>query len=487
MKQSVSDVAIGSIVIDGGDPAPKFLQLYRQIRSQIASGVWKEGAKLPSTRALAADLGLSRNTVITAYEQLEAEGYVETASGARASVLPLPVVDAHAGDTLPSLENSLSKRGQGVVGLRHQTGFPGGYMLQPGLPDAREFPFAAWRRLVTRHLRLTPGESFGYHSYGGHQRLREVIAQYMQSSRGVKCEAGQIMVTAGAQAAFNLLAHMLIDAGDPVMIEEPGYTGAHGAFVAAGARLVPLSVAGRHWNLDDIVATQPKLIYLTPSCQFPLGTTMRIEQRMQVVELAARVGAWLIEDDFDSEFRFHSSHVPTLQFHDSARRTIYVGSFAKTMLPDLRLGFIIFPGEVDKLVRKANFLMGTAAPLATQAALADFIHSGAFARHTRRMKRIYAGRRSLLLEHCHALFGDCMEQLDEGNGLQTTWRFHQPADDVAIAEDALRLGVSTTPLSVHYFHGAPEHGLTIGYAATDEKQIARALGKLNGVIRGWIG
>jgi GntR family transcriptional regulator / MocR family aminotransferase len=484
LSEPIRDIAIDSTVIDPLDAVPIFQQLYRQIRDQIVSGILKDGARLPSTRALAADLSLSRTTTIAAFEQLEAEGYIETRKGARARVLPLPFLDQGRDvERLPTLQDNLSQRGQTLVTLRHETGFPGSYTLQPGLPDALSFPFTIWRRLMSKHTRHAAGETFGYHSYGGHQGLREVIAQYMQSSRGVKCLPDQIMVTAGAQSAFQLLAHLLIDAGDPVMIEEPGYTGAHGAFVAAGARIEPLAVDGRNWDLKTIATVRPKLIYLTPSCQFPLGSTMRIEQRLRILQLAAETGAWVIEDDFDSEFRFSGSRVPTLQSQDVDHRTIYVGSFAKTMLPDLRLGFIIFPGAVVRPVRKANFLMGTAAPLVTQAALADFIRNGDFARHTRRMKRLYAVKRALLVAQAEALFGDVMEQLDEGNGLQTTWRFRREADDVAIAQSALKAGVNTTPLSAHYIHGKAEQGLMIGYAATEEKQIPRALQKLNQAIR----
>ncbi|MCO5083473.1 MAG: PLP-dependent aminotransferase family protein [Rhizobiaceae bacterium] len=488
MGEPIRDIAIDPTGFDQQGPVPIFQQLYRQIRDQIATGVLRSGSRLPSTRALAADLGLSRTTTIAAFEQLETEGYIETRKGARARVLPLPFAgDGRDPEPLPQLQDNLSRRGQALVTSRHETGVRGNHSLQPGLPDAGSFPFTIWRRLLSKHMRPKAGETFGYHSYGGHEGLREVIAQYMQSSRGVKCQPDQIMVTSGAQSAFTLLAHLLIDAGDPVMIEEPGYTGAHGAFVAAGARIEPLTVSGRNWDLKAIAASRPKLIYLTPSCQFPLGSTMRIEQRLRLLQHAAATGAWVIEDDFDSEFRFSGNRVPTLQSQDTDHRTIYVGSFAKTMLPDLRLGFIIFPGEVVRPVRKANFLMGTAASLVTQAALADFIRNGDFARHTRRMKRLYAARRAMLVKRAHTLLGDVMEQVDEGNGLQTSWRFLREADDVLIVRRALEAGVCITPLSVHYIHGKPEQGLMIGYAATEEKQIPRAMNKLNQVIRQHLG
>jgi len=480
----IRDSTIDSLVIDASDATTISRQLYLQLRSQIADGLWASAAHLPSTRALATELGLSRNTVIAAYEQLGTEGYIETTPGKRPRISQLTVNKARL--SVPAdgkIEASLSARGRDITGARHQTGFPGLGALQPGLADIRAFPFATWRRCIAAHLNVTPGETLGYHSYGGQEHLREVLAQYMQSSRGMECVSERIMITAGAQAAFNLLAHLLLDPGDPVAIEEPGYTGAQGAFLAAGARLLPIPVNGSTWSLETIRSARPRLIYLTPSCQFPIGSTMRIEQRLKVLRLAAEINAWVIEDDFDSEFRFVSSRVPTLQSQDQARRTIYIGSFAKTMLPDLRLGFIIFPYAVTEQIQKANFLMGTATPLVTQAAMADFIVSGAFARHTRRMKRLYAARRAILVDAAQLHLGDMMDPVDEGNGLQITWRFRFTVDDVAIANAARKQGILCTPLSVHYRHGSSESGLMIGYAATDESQIARAVVRLAQVIR----
>jgi GntR family transcriptional regulator / MocR family aminotransferase len=481
---AIRDSTVDSLVIDASDATAISRQLYLQLRAQIANRLWATAAHLPSTRALAAELGISRNTVIAAYEQLATEGYIETVPGKRPRISVLTVKDARQGASAhTTTDMPLSARGRDITGTRHQTGFPGPGALQPGLADIKSFPFAVWRRCIAAHLNVAPGETLGYHSYGGHERLREVIAQYMQSSRGMDCISDRIMITAGAQAAFNLLAHLLLDPGDPVAIEEPGYTGAQGAFAAAGARLLPLNVNGRAWSLESIMVQRPKLIYLTPSCQFPIGSTMPIEQRLGVVRLAADINAWVIEDDFDSEFRFSSSRVPTLQSQDQAGRTIYIGSFAKTMLPDLRLGFIIFPYAVTEEMQKANFLMGTAAPLVTQAAMADFILCGAYARHTRKMKRLYARRRAKLVGAVEACLADVMDPLDEGNGLQITWRFRSAVDDVKIAAAARKQGINCTPLSVHYRHGAAEPGLMIGYAATDELQIPRAVQKLSQVIR----
>jgi GntR family transcriptional regulator / MocR family aminotransferase len=482
------EIFIETIVIDPDDEQPKFQQLYRQIREQIVNRTLAAGTRLPSTRKLAKDLAISRNTTTTAYEQLASEGYIETRQCSVARVANLPeVADETVDKPLARLEETLASRGRELVSLPHQTGYSSGYRLQPGLPDAREFPFNIWRRLVAEQIRHSPGESFGYHSYAGHQRLREVVASYMQSSRGISCKVDQVMITSGAQSAFNLLSHLLIDTGDSVLFEEPGYTGAQGAFLAAGGRLRPLRVHGGSWEVEAVLTEKPKVIYVTPSCQFPLGATMRIEERLQILKHAQDVGAWIIEDDFDSEFRFHSNRVPTLQSADTSKRTIYVGTFAKTMLPDLRLGFIVFPGEVDKSIRKTNFLMGSSAPLVFQAALADFIEQGYFARHTRRMKRIYQARRTILDKALHENLSDWMEQVDEGNGLQSTWRFREAADDVEITRRAVGIGISPTALSIHYRHDRPEHGFMVGYAATSDAAILRSVESFRTIVEGSLG
>lgn len=481
------DILIETIVLDDESESPKFQQIYEQIRRQIETRALVAGARLPSTRMLAHDLGVSRNTTTTAYEQLASEGYIEMRRCAVAEVARLPEISDTVSKPLPALEDSLSGRGEAILDHSHQTGFPALYRLQPGVPDAREFPFNVWRRLVSNYFRVTPGESFGYHSYAGYPRLRDVVTNYMRTARGITCEPGQIMITSGAQSAFNLLAHLLVDAGDVVSFEEPGYTGAQGAFLAAGAKLLPLRVTRRHWDVDAVLRDRPKLVYLTPSCQFPLGTTMRIEERLQILKHAQEVGSWVIEDDFDGEFRFNSNRVPTLQSADTMKRTIYVGSFAKTMLPDLRLGFIVFPGEVHKALRKANFLMGSSAPIVFQAALADFIERGYFARHTRRMKKIYSGKRALLEKCLREMLGEWMEPIDEGNGLQCTWRFRVPADDVEICRRAAEQGLGPTPLSIHYRHDDPQAGLMVGYAATSEPAITRSVETLQRIVREMLG
>ncbi len=461
---------LDTVAIDRQSRVPHYRQLYHQLRTLLLRRTLRPGMRLPSTRALSSDLTVARNTVVAVYEQLATEGFIETSHGARAWVadLPTPVSDADRA-ALPPLFPRLSRRGRALVAQEHSWAPSQGMLFQPGMPEMQEFPFGTWRRLLTERIKPGSVDVFGYHSFGGHPPLREAIASYVEASRGVRCSADQVIVTSGAQGALNLLASLFIDPGDDVMLEEPGYTGAQGAFVSAGANLLPLRVSESGWCLEDLEKSRPRLIYLTPSCQFPMGITMRMEQRLRLLELARDAGAWTIEDDFDSEYRFSTKPIPAMQGVDDTGRTIYVGTFAKTLFPSLRIGFLVMPGAFDEKMTKALFLLGQTTPLFLQAALADFINEGHFSKHLRRMKRLYARRRSLFMELVPHYLGDWMEPLKGGAGLQTVWRLAQGIDDRVVAGEAAEASISTTPLSIHYRHGSSEHGLILGYASVDEE------------------
>lgn len=478
-----SDLMAETLVLDRGSEKPLFQQVYEQIRDLIVDKSLLANMALPSTRALAKDLRVARNTVMIAYEQLETEGYVTTAQGARARVAELPdLQQAESIKPLPDLSSFMSKRGNTLVNLEHQTGFKRPLRLQPGLPDNRDFPSANWRRAMSRQWPGEVGKASGYHSHGGDYSLRRIISDYMRASRGVKCQPEQVMITTGAQGAFNLLSQLLIDPGDTIMMEDPGYTGARGAFLAAGAQIEPLKVDKKFWNLDSIGAVKPKLIYVTPSCQFPLGQIMRIEQRLSLLKKARDANAWVIEDDFDSEFSFLNNRISTLQQNDTTGRTIYVGSFSKTMIPDLRVGFVIFPGKVAKNLKKASFLLGTNPSLSIQRGVAQFIQEGHFTRHVKSIKRVYDKKRQKLIKIILNELGDKVTQLDDGSGLQTVWRFNVSVDDKEVARRAFEKGIGPTPLSIHFYDSLPVSGLMIGYASTDNSQFPAAVKTLRKII-----
>ena len=250
--------------------------------------------------------------------------------------------------------------------------------------------------------------------------LKAAIARHLETSRGVSCDPEQIVITGGAQAAFDVLARLLLNPEDAVWMEEPGYPGAQGSFVAAGAKLVPLRVGPTGWDLRP--PSEPiRLIYVTPSCQCPLGVTMRMEQRFQLIDIARQNDAWILEDDFDGEYRFSGRPVPAMQGNDPSGRTIYVGTFSKTIFPSLRLGFMVLPRRLAEAAQRAMFLTGHSPPLILQGGLADFISEGHFATHLARIRRIFAKRREMFQHHCAGFLGAWLKPVGSESGIQALW------------------------------------------------------------------
>jgi GntR family transcriptional regulator / MocR family aminotransferase len=441
-------------------------QLHGRLRGMILNQTLKPGTELPSTRSLAADLSIGRNTVIAAYDQLVAEGYLISRRNATAVVVDLPPGPTARESSRPTdILSKLSARGLDILEQPFFIGQPGRTAFHPGMPDAEEFPFVQWSRLLARRAAAGRESLFGTYDVLGYPRLRDEIANYLNAARGMRCTSEQVVVTTGAQGAFDLLARLLIDPGDAVWMEEPGYFGAQAAFVLAGARLLPLP------------KPTPKVIYVTPSCHHPLGVTMQIEQRLRLLENAERMNAWIVEDDYDSEFRFHGQAVPAMHGADNSMRVIYVGTFAKMLFPALRLGFMVLPPALAERISQALSVSGHVAPLVLQAALADFISEGHLTRHLRRMRRLYAARREAFSEACNAELADRIE-LGIGSGIQAIGYLLRELDDTETAAAARRRGIIVSPLSMQYRHGHARQGLVLGFASTPAERMLVGVKKL---------
>jgi GntR family transcriptional regulator / MocR family aminotransferase len=291
----------------------------------------------------------------------------------------------------------------------------------------------------------------------------------------VNCRAEQVIVVTGAQAALDILARTLTDEGDVAWMEEPGYIGARTALLASGARLAPLRVSEEGWAIADATLPAPRLIYVTPSCQWPFGTTMRLEERLQLLAVAERHGAWIVEDDYDGEYRFRGKPVSAMQGLDRSDRVIYVGTFGKTLFSSLRLGFMVVPIELADAFEQAVNATGHFPPLILQATLADFIRGGYFATHLRRMRLLYASRQQQFIALCRAHLSDWMTVIENDSGIQLLGRFVQPLDDREVAKLAVSFGVSAQPISANYFVDSPLHGLLLGYAGLNERQSVAAM------------
>ena len=474
--------SLDSIAPDRDSPVSLHQQVYQKLRMMIERRVLAPGMALPSTRVLAQDLGLGRNTVISAYDQLVLEGFLIARPGAAPvvrdlQVIPKPPVPPDAGGV------RLSVRGAGIAALPFHHCAPGVTAFHPGLPDSDQFPFNTWSRMLMRRARLARSDLFGTYHVTGYPDLRQAIARYLTASRGVICTPEQVVVTNGAQSAFDVLARLLLDPGDTVWMEEPGYYGATSAFLAAGAVLAPLYVQGGRWHLEPPQGAIPRAVFVTPSCHHPLGLTMSMGQRLDLIRLADSWGSWIIEDDYDSEYRFLGQPIPALQGVTSGARTIFVGTFAKILFPAMRLGYMVVPRGLLPAVNAALSATGQFAPLLTQAALADFINGGHLASHLRRMRRLYAQRRDLFIRNFNDLLGDSLQLCETDTGIQLVALFRRPVDDHRFAAAAAAEGVNVSPLSMQFRHGAGVSGLVLGFAAADPKTQERAIRRLAAIAR----
>lgn len=473
---------IEGIILDRGNPANLHRQLYMQLRNLIEQRVLPSGSALPSTRAMAKDLGVGRNTVIAACDQLALEGFLALRPRTPPIIMALPSTVPNAAKKSTARDSSISWRGKVMLAQPYHYGKPGLLAFHPGLPDADNFPFNTWSKLLAKRAKTARHDLFGTYHVKGYPPLCEAIARYLKTSRGVNCTPDQIVITNGAQSAFDLLARLLLDPGDTVWMEEPGYYGAGAAFLAAGAKLAPLHVNENGWHLKPPAVT-PRVIFATPSCHHPLGITMPIEQRLNLIQLAEDWNAWIIEDDYDSEYRFQGHQIPALQGINANNRVVYVGTFAKILFPAMRLGFLVVPDILRENIATALSVTGQFAPLLTQAALADFMNEGHFTKHLRRMRRIYAARRQYFIEGCKEYLSPWLRLRDVDAGIQLVGLFHENLDDKLVAKTALQHGVNVSPLSIQFRFGHEQRGLVMGFAASDQRVTKKALIKLREMFK----
>ena len=446
-------------------------QLMRLLRERIRSGQLAGDTRLPASRDLARSLGLGRNTVLEAYEQLQAEGYLHSRHGAGTFVSSLFASTPPPATPRREQPLGLSPRGQALfdsVGL--PTGLYGAFA--PGVPEIPLFPHACWQGLLARHQRQASPAMLGYTADGGLPQLREALAEYVQLSRGVHCRPEQILITQGTQQGMELAARLLADAGDVAWLEDPGYVGAHAALRGAGLQLVPVPVDDEGLNPAAVTDPRPpRLIYTTPSHQYPLGVVMSLPRRLALLAHAARSGAWILEDDYDSEFRYSSQPLPALQGLAQDERVIYMGTLSKVMYPGLRLGYLVVPDSLIDPFRAANARLYRESSAPVQAALAEFFSGGHFARHVRRMRELYRERQQVL-RNALADSPAAGLQLSPGSaGLHLVAYLPAGHDEHALSVAAAREQVWLRPLARHYLGAPQQQGLVLGYAGVDDKAI----------------
>lgn len=469
---------------------PAQRRLYQALRSAILEGRLLAGAVLPASRVLAQDLGIARNTAVHAYEQLVAEGYVQSSRQGTvvAALGAAPRLGGSARQESPGgiAGPGLSQRVRGFGRVRR----PEDDLLpfMPGTPALDAFPFNTWRRLIERAQRQASVQDLGYRHAVGEPELRQAIAAHLRAARGVRCQAEQVIVTDGTQHSLDVCAHLLADPGDHVWMEHPGYGGARTAFTAAGLVQVPVTVdAEGQQAMDDTLWRQqtPRLVYATPSHQYPLGSVLTLARRLALIEQARRHGAWILEDDYDSEFRHDGPPLAAMQGLLDDAPVVYLGTFSKSMFPGLRLGFIVMPAVlaeravavVGELVRQGR--------AAEQRALAAFIHDGHFARHLRRMRKLYASRQQALRDALDRHWPIEGVVLGGQGGMHLTLSLPASQPDAEVAQRALTLGLSPRPLSFYGTAGgtAGFNGLVMGYAHVPEKDVGRHVETLVHALR----
>ena len=469
---------------------PLHRQIYEAFRSAIVQGRLRPGQRIPSSRVLAVEIGVSRFPVLNAYAQLLAEGYLESRVGAgtvvSASLPEQPKTSAAADRKIPAGNSgprrvasrcSLLPEKVEALWMTHRGAF------RVGQVAIEEFPQSVWATLISRESRNLNTESTHYGDLAGDPSLRRAIANYLKISRSVRCEAEQVLIVNGSQQALEITARVLLNAGDKIWIEEPSYPLARDVFRVNECQLVgvPVDDEGLNVGIGIKKCRQARAAFVSPSHQFPLGVTMSASRRLQLIDWAQKSGAWIIEDDYDSEYRYESLPIASLQGLDANSRVIYIGTFSKVLFPALRLGYIVVPRDlVDPFVAMRK-VMDLGPPTLYQKVLANFIEEGHFARHIRRMRIHYSGLRRVLFDSVTKILGDRVEVVGDEAGMHLTVLLREGSGDEELARRGAADKLSLWPLSRLYM-GTPTQGLILGFGGTTAKTIPEAVQKLRKLL-----
>jgi GntR family transcriptional regulator/MocR family aminotransferase len=498
MSKRPSGAVLTGMQLDRNTETPLHRQLYEGLRGAILAGGLPAGGRLPSSRTLAAELGVARATAVEAFEQLLAEGYLEgkVGSGTYVSATLPEELLRPARQPDPGQEPEQPRRGVSArcrQQLAAATDFRqlreasalGPRAFRLGVPALDAFPHDLWGKLIARQARdLQPWKESAWH-LAGYPQLREAVAAYLVSARGLRCTPEQVIIVGGAQQGIGLAAQVLADPGDPVWLEDPAFTGLQATLDAAAVRTVPVPVdaGGLDVQAGRRLAPEARLVCVTPSHQFPLGVVMSLRRRLELLDWARAADAWIIEDDYDSEYRYAGRPLKALQGLDRDGRVLYAGTFSKVLLPSLRLGYLVVPTPLIDPFTAALVYASISVSTLEQAVVAAFMAEGHLERHLRRMRALYAARQATLLAAAHSALAGKLDLRPAEAGLHLVAPLPSSTDDTAIARLAAAEGVSVQPLSRYYRGLTRERGLLLGYAAATEAEIRDGVQALSRALR----
>jgi GntR family transcriptional regulator/MocR family aminotransferase len=468
-------------MLDRTSSMPLHHQIYERWRNDILACRFRPGDRVPSTRELAAALSVSRNTVSQAYDQLIAEGYLDTAQGSGTFVcreLPDRFVAPWSGSKPGSCDHTplkLSRYGTELTDdWRRTTSANGTMRFLPGTPDREHFPFSLWRSLVSRHLRNASPEIFDYAKQpAGYEPLRSEISAYVKRVRAVHCSPEQVIIVNGSQQALDLCARLFVERGNEIALENPGYHGARRIFAAQGAKLRPLAIDAGGVVLHGLTR-KTRLVFVTPSHQFPTGVSISLARRLELIQWARQHNGVIVEDDYCSEYRYNGPPLPSLQGLGTGVTVVYIGTFSNVMFPGLRIGYIIAPQQLIPFFRRAKWHADAHTSILEQAALADFIREGHMERHIRRMRRLYGHRRQVLIDSLQNHFGEGVKVLGDDAGMHVMVRF----DDREIMQRAIRNKVELVSADGFYLTHPPGGEFVLGFCAVRERAIQEGVRRL---------
>ncbi|HEY2171648.1 MAG TPA: PLP-dependent aminotransferase family protein [Candidatus Angelobacter sp.] len=479
------------IAVDRKAKDPLHRQIYDAYRAMIVDLRLRAGQHIPSSRTLAVELKISRIPVLTAYSQLLAEGYFEARQGAGTFVcssLPDQVTWSANGAT----RLTQGRSGPRTVGKRALL-LPS-YLKVPWLrglgpfsvsqPAYDQFPFQIWSRLIMRHCRNPRASELHYSGTLGSEALREAICTYLGTARAVRCDPHQVMIVSGSQQALEISSRVLLDSGTAVWTEEPGYWLTRQVLTAAGCRLVPVPVDTEGIDVAAGIKAcrKARAAFVAPSHQYPIGATMSASRRLHLLAWAENSGSWIIEDDYDSDYRYGSMPIASLQGLDSNSRVIYIGTFSKTLFPALRLGYVVIPPDLVDRFAAVRYAMDISSPYFFQAVLTDFMNEGHYARHIRRMRVLYDERRQALVAALHQEFGTALEVLGAEAGMHLAVALPKGFRDLEIAQHAAREKLWLAPLSPAYLGKVSRQGFILGFGSTPAAQMVHAVRHLKAVV-----